>query len=420
MIFQKINFPIHKYIYGLLLALIMATVVSKTGMNLLAPILTIYSLVFYFSNKSHLPPVVNTLFISCFSIYGLGTIGSYLGHTDISDVTEFARKNTFLLILPLLSAFLSNKKNRDITCYSFLAACSASALYGIYIFSAINNFDINIRVNGFLEYSRHANVLLLGIAIGLSYLTIQSLKKKTKLLLITSILACNISMVISGTRAGYICLAIMLPTIIIVQYRRYIPHITIIAIALIISSSFLFPKQSTYVMDRFTSIVNTKTDSSNTARLGMWKGAISYLELQAQNDLTKFAFGSGMINSGLSYSNYMLKLSKEERVPYESSNGQWYGGSDFHNSILDLTFKSGVIYSVIFSVGLITVFSLSLKAKYRADPSIRCSLYYLVGLFLLMQFYAMLQDYSMIATTVALALILGRYIELSQPNNQEQ
>lgn len=413
MIFQKTDFPLHKYISGLLLLLVVATVTSKTGMNLLTPILIIYSLFFYFRNKNSLPPVVNTLFISSFSIYALGTIGSYFGHMDINDLVEFARKNSFLLILPLLAVFLSNQKNRDIACYSFLSACTLSALYGIYIFSVINNFNINIRVNGFLEYSRHTNVMLLGIAIGLSYLT-TSLNKKAKGILILSTLLLILSMIISGTRAGYICLAIMLPTIVIVQYRRYIPYIMIVTIALIVSTSFLFPKQANHVVERVISIVNTKTDSSNTARIGMWKGAISYLELQTKNDLSKFVFGSGMINSELSYSNYILQLSNKERAPYEASNGEWYGGSDFHNSILDLTFKSGIAYSVIFSIGLLAIFSLSLKAKYREDPSIRCSLYYLIGLFLLIQFYTMFQDYSMIATSVALALILGRYIELSQ------
>lgn len=420
MIFQKTDFPIHKYIHGLLLALIMATIVSKTGMNLLAPILTIYSLVFYFSNKSHLPPVVNTLFISCFSIYGLGTIGSYLGHTDISDVTEFARKNTFLLILPLLSAFLSNKKNRDVTCYSFLVACSASALYGIYLFSVINNFNINIRVNGFLEYSRHTNVMLCGIAIGLSYLTVQTLKKKAKALIITAILLCILSMVISGTRAGYLCLAIMLPVVLCTQYRRYIPHaIAFSAISLILASA-IFPQQVQHVTNRITSIGDTEKNISNMARITMWKGGIAYIEDQSESNLSKFLFGSGMENSEASYHSYLHELSEAEKKPYQGVDGRFYGGSDFHNSYLDLTIKSGVIYSVIFITGLIVISVLSLKKDYQSDPASRAVFYYLVAFYPLVVFYTMFQDYSMIATTVALALILGRYIELSQPNNQEQ
>ena len=389
-------------------------------MNLLSPILTIYSLFFYFSHKKSLPPVISTLFITCFSIYALGTIGSYFGHTDINDVIEFARKNTFLLILPLLAAFLSNKKNRDIACYSFLAACSASALYGIYVFSAINDFNISIRVNGFLEYSRHTNVMLCGIAIGLSYLTVQALNKKAKAAIVTSILLCLLSMVISGTRAGYLCLAIMIPVVLCVQYRRYIPHAGVSFTVLFLLLSVTFPQQVQHVTSRITSIGDTEKHISNMARITMWKGGIAYIESQSENSFSKFLFGSGMENSEASYHNYLDTLTKVEKKAYQGVDGRFYGGSDFHNSPLDLTIKSGVIYSIIFIIGLIIISFFSLKKDYQSDPSTRAIFYYLVAFYPLVMFYTMFQDYSMIATSVALALILGRYIELSQSPKQVQ
>ena len=74
MIFQKNELPLNKNVQILLLLLIISSAVSKIGMNILSPILTIYSLIFYLKNRKKLPRKLNTVFISCIALYFLGEL----------------------------------------------------------------------------------------------------------------------------------------------------------------------------------------------------------------------------------------------------------------------------------------------------------------------------------------------------------
>ncbi|MBA5762816.1 O-antigen ligase family protein [Vibrio sp. 404] len=410
---KPINLINHRAWLYFFLVFVVSLVTSKAGMNILGPILALCSISTFVIYWKEIPSIAKIIFISCVSLYSIGLTGAYL--TDASsDLSRFSQKNIFLLFLPFISLILSKKANREISSYLFIAACTISSIASIYNLVVVNDFNTSIRVHGFLEFSRHINALMLGVAF-ITLLLNQGLGNRLqKNILLLSLVLSVISLMLSGTRGGWLAFALMFTFISIIYLRRYIPHLILTVFIIAVGLNQLFPIQSEAIYQRILSISNTTTNTSNTARIKMWRGGIEYLTFQKEHDTTKFLFGSGMVSSDANYHGFINSLSKEDASPFVNGD-EINGGSDFHNAAIDLTIKSGVIYSALLFFGVMTIFSLSFKNNIREnDPVISSVNAYFIALFTLMPFYSLLQDYSALTITFSFSLILGKIIEVSQ------
>lgn len=385
-----------------------SAVISKAGMNIFGALLAVSCFLIAMIEWKKMHSTMKIIFFIGISSYLFFFMTSTVVAPTTQDINSFWQKNIFLLIIPTLSYVLSNRSNRRSVSLSFVFTCLISALFSIYKFSIIGEFDLNYRAIGFTGYTTHLNALLLGLCIAFGYLSKNNSTKLNVFLALTFI-ASVVSIIISGTRGVWVAMILIMLFFLFRYNRKLLPSFLLILVASSALLHYTFPGQSNALQYRITNIVNTD-ETSNSERLSMWKGGLDYLTHTASSDPKIFLFGNGMNSSDKNYKSYIYSLPEAQQKTY-MVNGSLHGGSDFHNAYIDLSVKSGFIYMLVIVFVIFGSFLYSANKNETNDRTYQISACYLVGFFVMSPFYSMFQDYSIYATVLGLAFILGKTME---------
>ncbi|SJN57265.1 O-Antigen ligase [Vibrio ruber DSM 16370] len=394
----------NKYNYIMLFSLFLFSFsigTSKAGINISIVLLFITFLTKIVSTLSSISNKEKTLIYICYGAYITEAAISLYLHT-FNDFFRFLEKNAFLLILPILAILFHDIRIRKHAIIFFISGVTISALYSIYNFVFVYDYALSARALGLIEYSRHVNVLIL-----LFCLMITSIKYKMYIIPASIVTLITIaSVIISGTRGGWIAFFTTSIIFFLFHYKKYIIHALIISVVLELISFNANLSFSNYIIDRIYSISDID-ETSNSIRLTIWRNGIEFLIHTADSKPLDFLFGSGMLSSSKNYINYINSLPENVKQSY-LMNGNLYGSTDFHNSLIDIFIKSGAIYSIVIISIIIYILKTCWSVKNRNHMKDSICLYS-IGLISIMPFYSLLQDYSIYTIIFALALAISEW-----------
>ncbi|KXF82733.1 O-antigen ligase family protein [Enterovibrio coralii] len=403
-----------KSIYNMVLffffVFVVSLVTSKPGMNISAAVLAIASLSMFILNYSKIAnsKYLNATFCISFGVYFLFAVVSFF-HPSIVDFEEFLYKSLYLLVIPIATLLLMDDDTRRKATLLLVVASLIASIYSIYNFVTIADFNIMIRTSGFLSSDRHLNCVILSSCICLHYLLSNKLETKVKVLILFTLVLFLTSLVVSSTRGGWLAAAVSLSFLIVRYHRRLIPYIAVALVACTLLFSAIGGNMYKELANRFTSIGNVTSDVSNTSRINMWKGGLSYLTHLSETQPETVVFGGGMDSSATNYFKYLDSLTEEERDSY-GKDGFRLGGTDFHMTFIDMSVKSGVLFTVTI-LGLFSIVACYAIFSCENNDVIKYMGAYLIGVFVWLPFYSIMQSYSAYIFTFAIAIVLAEYVK---------
>ncbi|CCN70251.1 O-antigen ligase family protein [Vibrio nigripulchritudo] len=375
---------------------------SKAGMNIFSALLALGGFTYALFNIKNLSLLEKYSFIFCLSLYAFGGVISFTMHPSELDFAYYMQKNSFWLLIPVFVVLLKTEYMRRIAIVSFVIAASIAGIESLYD-AYLANFDVYARSTGFLGHSRHANSMLLCIALSLLMLNKQNLKPVFKDLFWLSISIAMLSLLVSGSRGAWLGGGAMLCYTTIRFHKTLIKPGALFVILLGFVASSTFPEKVDKYLDRAKSIV--QLELSGMARLTMWRGGVEFLGYKLDQAPSEFLFGTGMYSTKDEYLRYVDALPVKERE-HLLTNGSVFGGSDFHHSILDVFVKSGVLYSSVFFGMWAWIIFKATRTPNSNNVTCQYMVVYFVGLFVIYQFYTIAQDYATYATAFAISLLL--------------
>lgn len=396
---------IDKFWTFFLVLLVISIPTSKAGMNAASLILGIATLFYLPLRLNSCSGMLKTTFIVCCSCFFIGVIGPIFVNYNTQDIQTFTQKNVYLLVIPIAAYLMSRTPDIKLYAYAFIAASVVSAMFSLTKLNSQEWISAS-RVTGFLDFSRHNNSLLLAMAFCFAFIKPSKIKSYMWLVPVLVFIG---SIIISGTRGGWLAMGALLVAA-IALYHRYliVPSILMVALGLL-SISYLNPNYMNTLQHRVTSIVDTKNDPSNNERLTTWFSGIEYLSHNASDNKAHFLFGSGMISTNQIYRDYMGTLPPEKLKTFTGVNGIG-GGTDFHNGAIDVLAKSGVIFFVLICGVFLRFLGSCIMNWDQNSFSTRAFLLYSVGFLVALPFYSLLQDYSVLTLSFIIPLVLSERI----------
>ncbi|PKF80193.1 hypothetical protein CW749_07715 [Vibrio sp. vnigr-6D03] len=392
------------YLTAVVLTLLMLSLpTSKAGMNIFSALLALGGFGYAIFNVKTLTKLEKFAFLFCIATYSIGGIASYALHASELDFAYYMQKNSFWLLIPVFILILKHEQLKNLACIAFILAATIAGIESLYD-AYLANFDVYARSTGFLGHSRHANSMLLSIGLSLIYLNKKETGTAIKSLLWGCIIIAILSLLVSGSRGAWLGGGAMLLYVIIRFHKALIKPGIILAILVAVIASISFPDKVERYVERAKSIVHLEL--SGLARLTMWRGGLEYMGHQVSDSPITLIAGSGMYSAKEKYLSYVDALQPEERE-HLLTDGGVFGGSDFHNSILDVFVKSGVLYATLFFGAWAFVISKAMKGTNQDIFACRYVIAYFVGLFVIYQFYTIAQDYATYATAFAVSLLLS-------------
>ncbi|WP_394153150.1 O-antigen ligase family protein [Vibrio maritimus] len=394
-----------------LFLLVISIPTSKAGMNAASLILGLGTLTYLPLKLKSESQTLRTTFIVCCICFFVGLIGPVLVNNNLEDIKSFAQKNIYLLVIPIATYLFSKSSNSKVYAYAFVLACVAAAISSLTKLGSNTWIDFS-RVTGFLDFSRHINSLLLGIALCVAFIDRRVLKSFTWLIPLMVLLS---SIVISGTRGGWVAVVVMF-TIAIILYHRFllVPSILMTIVTLFAIHHF-YPSYVDTLQHRVMSITDTKNDPSNSVRLTIWRSGVEYLSHNASDNKINLVVGSGMISTDHVYRDYMNTLPREQRESFYAEGGI-VGGTDFHNGPIDVISKSGLLFFTLIFGAFVYFAGRSIRNRNDCDFANRAFLVYGTGFLILLPFYSLLQDYSVLTLSFIIPLALSDRIKKETTN----
>lgn len=389
------------FVLPIMLFFIASIPTSKAVMNLFSAF-SLFMLIGYMVRHKY--DVYRGFFVSFFLAYLFFAGMAFLFHESIEDLSLFLIKNSFLVVIPVLSIFFVDDDNLDRALGVFVLFCFISAAKSIYDYVSVGGGSI--RVTGFLDYSRHLNALLLGYCIAITYVFRE---RKHVFFMTLVLLTITVSVIASGTRGAWLAFFMTVVFMTLCYFRSLMPKLILLIALVIIGFLVIQPDAISYFFHRIQSISNIETDGSNMSRISMWNGGYLYLLHVLEHAPNKFFFGSGMHSAAKEYFSFLDSLPSPLQDSFKL-DGSYLGGTDFHSAILDLSIKSGVIYSVSILVSLVSILFFCLFGKFKGSNSAIIVSSYFVGLFTMIPFYSLLQDYSAFTVAFAVSMIISRYL----------
>lgn len=331
--------------------------VSKAGMNI-AFLLILSTAIYGVFNKQ--PSLSNTnanrtLSYLCFGLYALGVAVTLLYPLGVQDLTWFARKGGFLLLLPLLIPMVEQHHSKAIK--ALLIGVLFALAYSAYLYLT-DQARSDGRLQSFWDIGRWGEVLayLIAILVPLVYFKEGMTSRQRMGLGLLSIIA-FIALLASGSRGPLLFLMISLLLFLALHNRR----LFVASILVFIAALFLIKDTETFasLYHRITSIVATD-NVSNNSRLLLWQHGIGLSLFNLQEHLGLFLFGTGDSQLTPFFTQYLNSIGSIEEM--QESVGHQMSLSDFHNLYLDNLIKMGFVYSISYLAIITFIISLLIKA----------------------------------------------------------
>ncbi|UOD51489.1 O-antigen ligase family protein [Orrella daihaiensis] len=341
------------------------------------------------------------------AIFLLGLITASIGAEQFQDITWMARKTLFLPAVVFFVFALSRQLNRNIA--------MAGLITGFWIASVLTlneyQWQLNFgdRMQGPWPQGTWDSLLGLFFAfMVLSFKWTGASNAQRVIHLGTTALAL-LMLVLAGGRAPWIGALLSLA----IYFVFFKPNKKLVLFGLItgvIASTLVLTtleQKAQPVIERFASVFNTTTNSSNWIRLQLWQIGIAHLNQLAKDDPVEFIVGGG----AQSYD--AKQVAFFETMPYNDADrsrltGYGYPTGDTHNTYIDNALRHGVLWTLamtIYLIWLCTRFSWHIINS-NPTPSILLMNLLIVGMF-----------YTVVPHFVTLFFVLfWAMLQMSQPH----
>jgi hypothetical protein len=289
------------------------------------------------------------------------------------------------------------QENKELAIKSLLVSFVIAALFAIYHALSLDHWA-GERITSFLDVGRWSEILTYFLVFMLPIALNSKEKKQKRILYVCLIILGYICILLSGSRGGML-ITFGVSLLYLMFYNRAVFYrlvfISLIALPLIIAIS---PSKANIIQDRITSITNTTSNESNSARLKMWQSGFLFAVDNLANNPRAFFFGTGQLNFEKEYTSFIKNSEGNILVHYPQ-----FSFSDSHNGVIDVSLKLGIIYEIIF---LSLIFLIGIKILH-ATPSLRGSgLSVIVAFFSIGLFYTNQMEYQTICFFYFLSITL--------------
>lgn len=324
---------------------------SKAGLSIALVLILIATMIKFVVKDDLINPKHQLSNLSMFLVatYIIGLALSFLPLYEFHDLLWFAQKGAYLLVIPLFFIPLTKHKNIAVS-FSLLGLFVAMG----YALLLLSQSSLGQRSASFWDVGRWSEILAYAIAALIPCLhsrKVNQLTAKTSFLILTTIILCCASLLITGSRGPLLFLFIAL----FIYYL--LSHIKLFILFLIFSICFLlavyFIPELNIIYQRIISIFSS-SDNSNNARFLMWTNAIHFVIYNIQNNFSLFLFGIGDKNIEQYLISFLQSIGSidamQESVRYQLSF------NDFHNAYLDTLIKAGAVFFALYIsvIGYIT------------------------------------------------------------------
>lgn len=330
--------------------------VSKFGISFFGGILSLISIFYYFS-KNELLKENREIYNFSFGIFILGIFFQILSLGGIKSSLIFTYKNYFLILLPFFIFFI-DKNNLTKSIYKLLEiSLFAGILKSYYNFYKIYNlkYTENIRVDSFFDIGRWGIVLVLGLLLILSRLSRKNYF--SWIVFLTGI----VSLILNNSRGPF--LSLILGVLIYIIFSRKIKELLfgLILVFILIFSISKISDNKIISLEKYklrvSTIKETKKNSSNAARIFMWKENIKFIQDSFKGNKQLFFFGTGLKNREEIFKEYVEKKEEYHSLPKNIKNV--ISMKDSHNAYLNILMETGLVYFTMYYTFLLY---LSIKA----------------------------------------------------------
>lgn len=374
---------------------------SKAGINIgIASILLIfiYQLTRYSKLLKKSFGIIEKLSISLFLT---GLIVSILTNFDIGEMFSFLKKGIIFLLFPTIIHLVRNNVKLNISLFYFgiLAAICHSLSFWFDI--GINNWN-GERIGSFWDVGRWGEILAYSIIFTLPFLLDRDSSKLFKLLFILFISSSVICLILSGSRAPI--LAIAISSFILILFTR--PKVLLFSFFSLCLLFFSLQKTDFGVtaQKRLESITNTTSDASNISRITMWQSGLDFLKFKFNHQPEDIILGSGLLHFNDKFYKFMSENYDIEEIKLKTMNN--FSFSDSHNSYIDILNKLGLLYLLLY-ISLLTSIILHLL-KEAPTPWTQAGISLILTHLIMSFFYTSYLEYQTIVLFSLLALCLSK------------
>ncbi|WP_248363990.1 O-antigen ligase family protein [Vibrio cholerae] len=374
---------------------------SKAGINIgIASILLIfiYQLTRYSKLLKKSFGIIEKLSISLFLT---GLIFSFLANLDIGETFNFLKKGIIFLLFPTIIHLVRNNVKLNISLFYFgiLAAICHSLSFWFDI--GINNWN-GERIGSFWDVGRWGEILAYSIIFTLPFLLDRDSSKLFKLLFILFISSSVICLILSGSRAPI--LAIAISSFILILFTR--PKVLLFSFFSLCLLFFSLQKTDFGVtaQKRLESITNTTSDASNISRITMWQSGLDFLKFKFNHQPEDIILGSGLLHFNDEFYKFMSENYDIEEIKLKTMNN--FSFSDSHNSYIDMLNKLGLFYLLLY-ISLLTSIIFNLL-KETPTPWTQAGISLILTHLIMSFFYTSYLEYQTIVLFSLLALCLSK------------
>ncbi|AWB32631.1 O-antigen ligase family protein [Orrella marina] len=385
---QDLNYSIEAF---LLFLFGLSICVWKPGIYVASGSILFYALTRLLTDRDYRDAIFgNWLGWASVSLFVFGLIATWIYPGLYEDVSLYARKAMFMLLVPPLLVAFTQQRNRQAGLIGlFIGFWIASIL----TFSVIDWPWHGAGVNGTWT------VDVWGVITGflVSFLTPFAFHRQSRgwqIFFVANLLLAVLMLIMSSSRGPWIGAFGGIGLFLLLTHRKALIWLAIALIALYWPARQILPGPFDAFETRVVSIFEVRTNDSNWVRINLWQLALAHDQEKLENSPITFVFGSGPenhIHEVRAFFERTEALSDQQKDYLRQFN---YPGNDLHNMYLDTTAKMGIIWTALALAFLISFCVHCTRQATSADRRPLACLLLMVNFLIVGMFYDIMLHFA--------------------------
>ena len=284
-----------------------------------------------------------TLAVASVALYllGLAVTVAYPGH--IEDVSAYARKGAFLLLIPPLMFAFQDPVTRRVALMGLLLGFWLDFIHAVHVLDWEWSGG---RVDGITWKKDQWSVMLALFLVFLVPITLAKHWDLEKTILIGTLVAAMLALLMAGGRGPWLGVLLVVIFYMVLQQRRAMLYMIGLSLLVYIPANMLYGEQVKYLKDRLQSSGDLQ-EESNRWRMEFWTLTANYNVHVMRNDQKAFLLGSGPVHQEKRITDFIegTGVKEQGKFVFIRDRNEWRV-KDAHNLYLDSLGKMGLIWTV--------------------------------------------------------------------------
>jgi O-antigen ligase len=335
-------------------------------------------------------------------LLGLVVTVAYPGH--IEDVSAYARKGAFLLLIPPLMFAFRDPVTRRVALMGLLLGFW---LDFIHTFHGLDWVWSGGRVDGITWKKDQWSVMLALFLVFLVPITLAKHWGLEKTILMGTLVAVMLALLMAGGRGPWLGVVLAVTVYMVLQQRRAMLYMMGLSLLVYVPAHTLYGEQVEYLKNRVHSIGDLQENVSNRWRMEFWSLTANYNIYILKNDKKAFLLGSGPVHQEERITDFIevAGIKDQGRYVFIRDRNDWKV-KDAHNLYLDSLSKMGLIWTVSVLVFLFLLARSGWTTNRSTFSPWSAATALLVFLFIGV-FYSILAHFASFALILLMSLALG-------------